>query len=122
MLLLNGNAPDQSTGFEDFSINFIGKELFYFKSNPKKRSGMSLEYGHFRHETLEGLSSHPKVSGQIVVIDQLMLDDLLARPTDYIESAASGCLAFAYRKEESARFLFERLGTESSSGISGTYQ
>ncbi|NVO57195.1 response regulator transcription factor [Rhodobacteraceae bacterium B1Z28] len=37
-----------------------------------------------------------------------MLDDLLTRSKEYTHRAASGCLAFAYRKEESARFLFER--------------
>ena len=43
----------------------------------------------------------------MVVVDQIMLDDLLARPEVYTKAAGSGCIAFAYRKEDAARALFE---------------
>lgn len=103
---LTSNFAAQDVCYEDFSINFIGKELFY--SNQTLRSVQS-EFGvqALRHETLDALAGYPTISGRIVVIDQLALDDLLTRPNDYIHNAASGCLAFAYRKEESARHLFE---------------
>ena len=103
---LTSNSTNLNACDEDFSINFIGKELFY--SNQTLRSVQS-EFGvqALRHETLEALALHPFASGKVVVVDQLMLEDLLARPKVYIGNAASRCLAFAYRKEESARFLFE---------------
>lgn len=105
------NSDTQSTGYEDFSINFIGKELFY--SNQTLRS-VHNEFGvqALRHETLDALAGTAAAAGSVMVVDQLLLDDLLARPNDYIRNAASGCLAFAYRKEESARILFENWDRE----------
>lgn len=94
---------------EDFSINFIGKELFF--SNQTLRSVQS-EFGVFAHRyndiaELKSVGDTGSVVGKVVVIDQIMLDDMLARPQVYTAAAGTGCLAFAYRKEDAARFLFE---------------
>lgn len=94
---------------EDFSINFVGKELFY--SNQTLRS-VQTEFGvaAHRHETIEDLiaiTDPASVSDKVVVIDQIMLDDFLSRPETYTKAAGSGCVAFAYRKEDAARTLFE---------------
>ncbi|KUJ82300.1 helix-turn-helix transcriptional regulator [Ruegeria profundi] len=93
---------------EDFSINFIGKELFF--SNHTLRSVES-EFGvaAHRYEDVSELSASVSggVTGKVVVVDQIMLDDLLSRPEVYTEAAGTGCLAFAYRKEDAARSLFE---------------
>lgn len=95
---------------EDFMIVFIGKELFY--SNQTLRSVQN-EFGVAAHrfENLGAFLSEARnaaQSGKIVVIDQIMMDDLLARPSEYAQAAMSGCLAFAYRKEEAARLVFEK--------------
>lgn len=95
---------------EDFMIVFIGKELFY--SNQTLRS-VQHEFGVSAHrfENLEAFESEAQnaaASGKIVVVDQIMLDDLLSRPEEYARAAMSGCLAFAYRKEDAARFIFEQ--------------
>lgn len=94
---------------EELSVIFIGKELFY--SNQTLRSVQN-EFGvqAMRLDNLDRFSAiadtaHP--TGHIVVVDQMMLEDLLARPADYLRLADAGCLAFAYRKDSSARFLFE---------------
>ena len=103
---LNNESGNQSLYSEDFSIVFLGKELFY--SNQTLRS-VQTEFGvrAFRFETLEAMRSVVPDSGKIVVVDQMLIEDLLARPDAYSKSAGSGCLAFAYRKEDSARHLFE---------------
>ncbi|WP_051927457.1 helix-turn-helix transcriptional regulator [Ruegeria halocynthiae] len=94
---------------EDFSINFIGKELFY--SNQALRS-VQTEFGVAarRYETiadLKGAGTPDSMADKVVVIDQIMLEDILTRPTVYTDAVGSGCLAFAYRKEHAARSLFE---------------
>jgi len=94
---------------EDFSINFIGKELFF--SNQTLRSVQS-EFGvaAYRYDDIQELSDAHianSMTGKVVVVDQIMLDDLLNRPNAYAEAAGTGCLAFAYRKEASARALFQ---------------
>lgn len=91
---------------EDFPIVFLGKELFY--SNQTLRS-VQTEFGicAFRFETLEAMREHVPDSGKIVVVDQMLIEDLLARPSAYTNSTGSGCVAFAYRKEDSARHMFE---------------
>lgn len=95
---------------EEFSINFVGKELFY--SN-QTIHGVQSEFGVItrRIETIDALSA-PSGSevgaGKVVVVDQMMLDDLVNRPQTYMEIAGSGSLAFAYRKEEAARLAFEK--------------
>lgn len=94
---------------EDFMIVFLGKELFF--SNQTLRNVQN-EFGVAAHrfETLDAyLSEAEKAtsgSGKILVVDQILLDDLLTRPEAYAEAARSGCLAFAYRKEEMALTLF----------------
>ncbi|CUK05762.1 putative transcriptional regulatory protein NarL [Ruegeria denitrificans] len=94
---------------EDFSINFIGKELFF--SNQTLRSVQS-EFGVAAHRYddiahLKSANFSNSATSNVVVVDQIMLDDLLARPDVYTEANGSGCLAFAYRKEDTARSLFE---------------
>ncbi len=95
---------------EEFSINFVGKELFY---SDQTIHGVQSEFGVItrRIETIDALSA-PSGSdvgaGKVVVVDQMMLDDLLNRPQAYMEIAGSGSLAFAYRKEEAARLAFEK--------------
>ncbi|WP_171052590.1 helix-turn-helix transcriptional regulator [Ruegeria sediminis] len=90
------------------SVLFLGKELFF--SNQTLRSVQS-EFGveAQRHETLEQAMNSfdgavPDL--QMLVVDQLLQDDLLSRPEQYLEAAGSGCIAFAYRKEDAARSLF----------------
>ncbi len=95
---------------EDFMIVFIGKELFY--SNQTLRS-VQHEFGVAAHrfESLAAFlseASNAEGSGKIVVVDQIMMEDLLAHPSEYVRSSMPGCLAFAYRKEDAARFVFER--------------
>ncbi|WP_170761986.1 helix-turn-helix transcriptional regulator [Ruegeria lacuscaerulensis] len=94
---------------EEFSINFIGKELFY--SNQTLQS-VQIGFGVAAHRyediaDLKSTGAPASLAGKVVVVDQIMLDDLLARPDVYTEAAGDGCLAFAYRKEDSARVLFE---------------
>ncbi len=94
---------------EELSILFIGKELFY--SNQTLRSVQS-EFGvsASRYESLDALLSEAgstTPAERIVVVDQMMIEDLLTRPADYAKLADTGCLAFAYRKQSSARTLFE---------------
>jgi len=94
---------------EDFSINFIGKELFF--SNQTLRS-VQTEFGvaAHRYEDIAELADAGAVgsaTGKVVVVDQIMLDDLLNRPEVYTGAVGSGCLAFAYRKDNSARSLFQ---------------
>ncbi|WP_298855771.1 response regulator transcription factor [uncultured Ruegeria sp.] len=103
---LNNGSANQNLYSEDFSIAFLGKELFF--SNQTLRS-VQTEFGvcALRFETLEAMSEHVPGSSRIVVVDQMLIEDLLARPTAYTNSTGSGCLAFAYRKEESARHMFE---------------
>lgn len=106
---LSNGIDEQLHYSEELSIIFIGKELFY--SNQTLRSVQN-EFGveAMRFDALDTLLSGEadfNAYGQIVVVDQMMLEDLLNRPEDYLQVAASGCLAFAYRKESSARFLFE---------------
>lgn len=99
-------TANQDLYSEDFSVVFIGKELFY--SNQTLRS-VQTEFGvrARRFETLEAMNGHTPGCNKIIVVDQMMLEDLLARPLAYTKSTGSGCLAFAYRKEESARHMFE---------------
>ncbi|WP_170332548.1 helix-turn-helix transcriptional regulator [Ruegeria arenilitoris] len=106
---LQDSAAQINVCSEDFSINFIGKELFF--SNQTLRSVQS-EFGvsAHRYEDVADLSSagaQVPLGGKVVVVDQMMLDDLLARPHVYTEAAGTGCLALAYRKEDAARALFE---------------
>ncbi|MFY2823919.1 helix-turn-helix transcriptional regulator [Ruegeria sp. MALMAid1280] len=106
---LQDSVAQISVCSEDFSINFIGKELFY--SNQTLRSVQS-EFGVSAHRyedvaDLKAAGEPGSVAGTVVVVDQIMLDDLLARPSAYTEAAGTGCIAFAYRKEDAARTLFE---------------
>ncbi len=103
---LNGDTRHDSNSAEELSINFIGKELFF--SNQTLRSVQS-EFGvsAFRHDALESLDPAPGSGGRVVVVDQILVDDLLSRPAEYLSAASAGCLAFAFRKENSARHLFE---------------
>ena len=111
---MNFSLQDDACGHADYpeelSILFIGKELFY--SNQTLRS-VQTEFG-VRAERLDSLddlpvgSEKPGSTERIVVVDQMMLEDLLARPGDYARLAENGCLAFAYRKKSPARILFER--------------
>lgn len=94
---------------EDFSINFIGKELFY--SNQTLRS-VQTEFGvaAHRYDDISDLAQSGALgalAGKVIVVDQIMLDDLLNRPEVYTAAVDTGCLAFAYRKEDAARALFE---------------
>lgn len=94
---------------EELSIIFIGKELFY--SNQTLRT-VQTEFGvnAKRFESLDALLAEADPSAaaeRIIVVDQMMIEDLLSRPTAYTNLAQAGCLAFAYRKQSSARFLFE---------------
>lgn len=95
---------------DEFSINFIGKEVFY--SNQTLRS-LQIDFcmAAYRYETVADVpqAAVSNVStGRIIVVDQMMLEDLLTRPAAYRQAAGCGSLAFAYRKEESARRLFEK--------------
>lgn len=106
---LQEDARDQIEYPEELSIIFIGKELFY--SNQTLRSVQN-EFGvrASRYDSLddqlaENENSAP--SERIIVVDQMMLEDLLARPADYSRLTENGCLAFAYRKKSPARILFE---------------
>ncbi len=110
---MNISLPDDARGQieypEELSIEFIGKELFY--SNQTLRSVQS-EFGvrASRCDSLDALLAETDTAiptERIIVVDQMMLEDLLARPGDYARLAEAGCLAFAYRKQSSARFLFE---------------
>lgn len=108
-LSLNPGVRDEIDYPEELSIIFIGKELFY--SNQTLRSVQS-EFGvqALRYETLDRFLSETadtNPSGHIVVVDQMMLEDMLTRPSEYAGIADAGCLAFAYRKESPARILFE---------------
>ncbi|WP_171186705.1 response regulator transcription factor [Ruegeria sp. HKCCC2117] len=91
---------------EDLSIIFVGKELFY--SNQTLRS-VQTEFGVHaeRFETLDAMRAHTPTDNKIIVVDQMMLEDLLSRPNAYTSSIGAGCLAFAYRKEDLARRLFQ---------------
>ncbi|MCG7518875.1 response regulator transcription factor [Ruegeria sp. Ofav3-42] len=94
---------------EEFSINFVGKELFY---SDQTINAVQSEFGVStrRIETIDALpalNGSDVGAGKVVVVDQMLLDDLLTRPQVYSESAGSGCLAFAYRKEDAARLAFE---------------
>ncbi len=94
---------------EDFSINFIGKELFFSKQTLQS---VQTEFGVAAHRydgiaELKADSASNSMAGKVVVVDQIMLDDLLNRPEVYTQAVGTGCLAFAYRKEETARSLFE---------------
>lgn len=107
---LNNNVLEETNYPEELSIIFIGKELFY--SNQTLRSVQS-EFGvqALRFDSLDRFQSHAKSAGSaghIVVVDQMLLEDLLSRPSDYTKAADTGCLAFAYRKQSSARTLFEQ--------------
>lgn len=106
---LKRNTLDGNDYPIELSVIFIGKELFY--SNQTLRSVQS-EFGvlAFRYDSLDRLQSQDGrqiLTERIIIVDQMLLEDLLARPSDYKQVAAAGCLAFAYRKESSARFLFE---------------
>ncbi len=106
---LSDDVRDEMNYAEELSIIFIGKELFY--SNQTLRSVQS-EFGvqAKRYESLDKFLSETtgqNPSGHIVVVDQMMLEDMLTRPSEYARIADTGCLAFAYRKESSARILFE---------------
>ncbi|WP_420586565.1 helix-turn-helix transcriptional regulator [Ruegeria sp.] len=95
---------------EEFSISFIGKELFF--SNQTLRS-VQTEFGVAAHRfddigELANADSARAADGKVVVVDQVMLDDLINRPEVYTAAVGSGCLAFAYRKDKMARFLFQR--------------
>lgn len=103
------NAVANVSNPEEFSINFVGKELFY---SDQTINGVQSEFGVStrRIETIDALpalNGSDVGAGKIVVVDQMLLDDLLTRPQVYTESAGSGCLAFAYRKEDVARLAFE---------------
>lgn len=107
---LQNDSRSQIEYPEDLMIAFIGKELFY--SNQTLRSVQN-EFGvrAYRYETLDALlaESDPSVPAErIIVVDQMLIEDLLTRPADYAKLAEDGCLAFAYRKKSSPRFLFER--------------
>ncbi|WP_052265190.1 response regulator transcription factor [Ruegeria sp. ANG-R] len=107
---LQDDARGQIEYPEDLSIVFIGKELFY--SNQTLRSVQN-EFGvrASRYDSIDEFlaeTENPGPSERIVVVDQMMLEDLLARPADYSRLAEAGCLAFAYRKKSPARTLFER--------------
>ncbi|WP_170387293.1 helix-turn-helix domain-containing protein [Ruegeria atlantica] len=106
---LRDSAAQKDTCTEDFSINFIGKELFF--SNQTLRS-VQTEFGVAAHRyddiaELKSLDTSRLPAGKVVVVDQIMLNDLLTQPGLYIETVGSGCLAFAYRKEDTARSLFK---------------
>lgn len=106
---LRNSAAQKVICTEDFSINFIGKELFF--SNQTLRS-VHAEFGVAAHRyddiaALKAVDASKLPAGKVVVVDQIMLNDLLTQPNVYIETVGSGCLAFAYRKEDTARSLFE---------------
>ncbi len=94
---------------EEFSINFVGKELFYSNQTLKE---VENEFGVATHR-IETIASLPiwnfpdTGTGRVVIVDQMIMDDLLSRPKTYRDCAGPGSLAFAYRKEDAARFLFE---------------
>ena len=104
------SAVPNDSNPEDFSINFVGKELFY---SDQTIQGVENEFGVItrRVETIDALpaSNGSDVgAGKVIVVDQVLLEDLLNRPHVYKDIAGSGCLAFAYRKEEAARLVFEK--------------
>ncbi len=106
---LRDNIAQINTSPEEFSINFIGKELFF--SNQTLQS-VQYEFGiaAHRYDDVADLSiagTPASTAGKVIVVDQILLDDLLNRPTVYTDASGTGCLAFAYRKEDSARALFE---------------
>ncbi len=106
---LNDRAYGEVDCSEELAIVFVGKELFY--SNQTLRSVQS-EFGvaASRFDSLDDLLAHGKATSataRVIVVDQMLIEDLLARPKDYMTIASSGCLALAYRKESSARILFE---------------
>ena len=109
---LQNDSSDQMDYPEELSIVFFGKELFY--SNQTLRSVQN-EFGvrAFRGDSLEALevqSAHADPAGRIVVVDQMMLEDLLARPSEYTRLADQGCLAFAYRKKKFGPVSVRALG------------
>ncbi|WP_237217234.1 helix-turn-helix transcriptional regulator [Ruegeria lacuscaerulensis] len=104
------NAAQNQFGFDEFSVNFIGKELFY---SDQTLTGVETEFGvtTHRYDSISALPTYGDPTtgpGRIVIVDQMILEDLLARPRHYRDCVGSGSLAYAYRKEESARFLFEQ--------------
>ena len=106
---MQNSIPCEIESADDLSISFIGKELFY--SNQTLRSVQN-EFGvvAYRSDSLDAVkapASFASKSGKVLVVDQMNLEDLLNRPSEYKQAVPSGCLAFAYRKDDSARFLFE---------------
>ncbi|WP_254429186.1 MULTISPECIES: response regulator transcription factor [unclassified Ruegeria] len=92
---------------EEFSINFVGKELFYSRQTLRE---VQNEFGVATHriDSIQSLPVCPSSgSGRVIIVDQMSLDDLIARPKAYKDCVGSGSVAFAYRKDEAARFLFE---------------
>lgn len=98
---------DRNIKTEDFSIHFIGKELFL--SNQTLRSVQNeFDVRASRFDSLDDLVSVAAQASRVLVVDQVMLEDLLERPGQYVAQVPLGCLAFSYRKDAAARHLFER--------------
>ncbi len=97
----------QHTKTEEFSIHFIGRELFL--SNQTLRSVQNeFDVRASRFDSLDDLTSAKAQASRVLVVDQVMLEDLLERPSKYAAQVPFGCLAFSYRKDAAARYLFER--------------
>ena len=103
------SAVPNDSNPEDFSINFVGKELFY---SDQTIQGVETEFG-VSTRRVDSIDVFPASqgsevgAGKVIVVDQMLMDDLLCRPQAYTEVVGSGSLAFAYRKEDAARFVFE---------------
>jgi DNA-binding CsgD family transcriptional regulator len=107
---LQDNTLNSQYLLEEFSINFIGKELFYSEQTIES---VQSEFGVSTHR-FESIASLPIYDsenngpGRILIVDQMLTEDFLARPRHYRDSAGLGSLVFAYRKEDAARFVFDR--------------
>ncbi|MEM8957339.1 MAG: response regulator transcription factor [Pseudomonadota bacterium] len=87
------------------SVLFVGSGLHY---STETLNSVQFEFGvlALRCDSIEDAneSSGGDVSDlRLLVVDQRLAEDLLARPAMYRQTAGEGCIAFAYRDDDAAR-------------------
>ncbi|MCR9088471.1 MAG: helix-turn-helix transcriptional regulator [Rhodobacteraceae bacterium] len=103
---LSGEPGGSRATVDDrISVLFVGSGLHY---STETMNSLQFEFGvsALRCDSIEDALGAPGIdlsALRLLVVDQRLAEDLLARPGAYRQTAGEGCIAFAYRKEDAAR-------------------
>lgn len=104
------SSASQVAADNRISVLFVGSSLHY---STETLNSVQFEFGvsAFRSDAVDMYSPVEGVdfaAPRLLVVDQRLAEDLLARPDVYRQVARDGCIAFAYRREDAARNFLRR--------------